>query len=204
MSRHPVAAAAMQSSLTVTVDPSDTPHSRRRGNLAFANLMKRNHSTRFEDPDETIKPSTPTHFKVPDRPNTKPTSRDRSTGRNTSPYSESGDARSGGPNASKFAGRQLNYKQSQTFRDGSSNLLNGFRERTSKGFEGIGKAGNRLFKGNKTPIAQLNQGQGKYELQVINLPLAEQTRHTRIAQRLEDSKDKTEFWMPALPWRCIE
>jgi len=36
------------------------------------------------------------------------------------------------------------------------------------------------------------------------LPLVEQTRKTRIAKRLEDSKDKTEFWMPALPWRCIE
>jgi hypothetical protein len=27
---------------------------------------------------------------------------------------------------------------------------------------------------------------------------------TRISTRLEQSRDKTEFWMPALPWRCIE
>ena len=43
-----------------------------------------------------------------------------------------------------------------------------------------------------------------YVCTTINLPLVEQTRRTRIAKRLEDSKDKTEFWMPALPWRCIE
>lgn len=44
----------------------------------------------------------------------------------------------------------------------------------------------------------------QYTCTVINLPLVEQTRRTRIAKRLELSMDKTEFWMPALPWRCIE
>ncbi|KAK5990410.1 putative Rho-type GTPase-activating protein 2 [Cladobotryum mycophilum] len=43
-----------------------------------------------------------------------------------------------------------------------------------------------------------------YVLKVINLPLVEQTRLTRISKRLEDSKDKTEFWMPAFPWRAID
>jgi hypothetical protein len=43
-----------------------------------------------------------------------------------------------------------------------------------------------------------------YELKVINLPLVEQTRRTRISKRLEDSRDKTEFWMPAFPWRAID
>ncbi|KAL7818988.1 hypothetical protein V8C26DRAFT_419871 [Trichoderma gracile] len=43
-----------------------------------------------------------------------------------------------------------------------------------------------------------------YELKVINLPLVEQTRMTRISKRLEDSRDKTEFWMPAFPWRAID
>ena len=41
-------------------------------------------------------------------------------------------------------------------------------------------------------------------LSIIKLPLVEQTRLTRISKRLEDSRDKTEFWMPALPWRCID
>lgn len=43
-----------------------------------------------------------------------------------------------------------------------------------------------------------------FELKIITLPLVEQTRRTRISKRLEKSKDKTEFWMPALPWRCID
>lgn len=43
-----------------------------------------------------------------------------------------------------------------------------------------------------------------YTLKVINLPLIEQTRLTRISKRLEDSRDKTEFWMPAFPWRAID
>ncbi|KAB5579964.1 hypothetical protein GE09DRAFT_420997 [Coniochaeta sp. 2T2.1] len=43
-----------------------------------------------------------------------------------------------------------------------------------------------------------------YVLKVINLRLVEQTRRTRICKRLEDSRDKTEFWMPAFPWRAID
>jgi hypothetical protein len=43
-----------------------------------------------------------------------------------------------------------------------------------------------------------------YVLKVINLPLLEQTRLTRISKKLEESRDKTEFWMPAFPWRAID
>ncbi|KAE8448379.1 hypothetical protein EG329_009623 [Mollisiaceae sp. DMI_Dod_QoI] len=43
-----------------------------------------------------------------------------------------------------------------------------------------------------------------YQLKVINLPLVEQTRKTRISKKLEESRDKTEFWMPAFPWRAID
>lgn len=43
-----------------------------------------------------------------------------------------------------------------------------------------------------------------YVLRVINLPLVEQTRITRISKRLEESRDKTEFWMPAFAWRAID
>lgn len=44
----------------------------------------------------------------------------------------------------------------------------------------------------------------QYQFKIIHTPLVEQTRLTRISNRLENSKDKTEFWMPALPWRCID
>jgi RhoGAP domain len=39
---------------------------------------------------------------------------------------------------------------------------------------------------------------------VVNLPLDQQTRRTRICKRLEDCKDKTEFWLPAVAYRCID
>ncbi|RMZ89244.1 hypothetical protein DV736_g3526, partial [Chaetothyriales sp. CBS 134916] len=74
----------------------------------------------------------------------------------------------------------------------------------------IGKAGKGLFgkitrsgsnNERETGIAAIEEG---YSLRTINLPLVQQTRKTRIAQRLESSRDKTEFWMPALPWRCID
>nr|POE63644.1 putative rho-type gtpase-activating protein 2 [Quercus suber] len=39
---------------------------------------------------------------------------------------------------------------------------------------------------------------------VINLPLVQQTRLTRISKNLDSCRDKTEYWMPALPWRCID
>lgn len=43
-----------------------------------------------------------------------------------------------------------------------------------------------------------------YVCSVINRPLKEQSRRTRIAKHLDDCRDKTEFWMPALPYRCVE
>ncbi|KAF2671290.1 hypothetical protein BT63DRAFT_212779 [Microthyrium microscopicum] len=39
---------------------------------------------------------------------------------------------------------------------------------------------------------------------IVNLPLKEQTRRTRICKRLEECKDKTEFWLPAVAYRCID
>jgi RhoGAP domain len=39
---------------------------------------------------------------------------------------------------------------------------------------------------------------------IVNLPLEQQTRMTRICKRLEDCKDKTEFWLPAVAYRSID
>lgn len=71
----------------------------------------------------------------------------------------------------------------------------------------LGKAGKGLFgritrSGSSTERELVTDD--TYVCSVINMPLIKQTRKTRIARRLETSKDKTEFWMPALPWRCIE
>ena len=87
---------------------------------------------------------------------------------------------------------------------GGSHIFSNIKITSSKAADGLGKAG----KGILGKIARSGSSSAKeeerYVLRVINLPLVEQTRRTRIANRLEDSKDKTEFWMPALPWRCIE
>lgn len=61
----------------------------------------------------------------------------------------------------------------------------------------IGRSGSNSEKVPEVPDSE-------YVLKIINLPLVEQTRITRISKRLSDCKDKTEYWMPALPWRCIE
>ncbi|KAK5050827.1 hypothetical protein LTR84_003386 [Exophiala bonariae] len=94
---------------------------------------------------------------------------------------------------------------SQSFRDGSlfSNI-----GQTGKGMgDRLGKAGKGFF-GKITRSGSSNERDhltdDNYTCTTINLPLVKQTRKTRIARRLELSKDKTEFWMPALPWRCID
>jgi hypothetical protein len=43
-----------------------------------------------------------------------------------------------------------------------------------------------------------------YVLQTVRLPLVEQVRKTRIRGDLQHAKDKTEYWLPALPYRCVE
>lgn len=68
----------------------------------------------------------------------------------------------------------------------------------SKGFFGSG--GRNEHNSHREPVIDDEH----YVLKVINLPLIEQTRKTRISKRLEDSRDKTEFWMPAFPWRAID
>jgi hypothetical protein len=67
----------------------------------------------------------------------------------------------------------------------------------SKNF--LGKAGRGGGPSDRDAIDDEN-----YQIKVLNLPLVEQTRLTRISKRLEDSRDKTEFWMPAFPWRAID
>ncbi|KAL8719726.1 MAG: hypothetical protein Q9225_003296 [Loekoesia sp. 1 TL-2023] len=107
--------------------------------------------------------------------------------------------------------RGLAPSSSAIFRDGAgSKLFANIKGTSSKAADGLGragKAGKGLF--NKmgrsgSSNAKEEAGDAHYVLKIIILPLVEQTRHTRIAKRLEDSRDKTEFWMPALPWRCID
>ena len=160
--------------------------------------MRRNHSNRSDDAISS-KPGTPIASKAPDASAPKPPSRDHSTGRNAPSHADSediGDSRV-----------QLKDQRSLSFRENAgSTLMHGLKN-TAKAAGGIGKAGTKFFKqakqANNYTDTQLESAQF-YQPRVITKPLREQTRVTRIAKRLEDSKDKTEFWMPALPWRCIE
>lgn len=88
--------------------------------------------------------------------------------------------------------------------NGASSFFNNLRREGGRVAESIGKG---LFgKGGRSGSTSEREpvDDEHYVLKVINLPLVEQTRLTRISKRLEESRDKTEFWMPAFPWRAID
>jgi len=107
------------------------------------------------------------------------------------------EAKDGGKSQSSF---------SSSFREaGGHTFLNNLKAGASKGAGAISKG---LFgkgeRSNSTNKKEVPVDDEHYELKVINKGLVEQTRLTRISKRLEDSRDKTEFWMPAFPWRAID
>ncbi|KAL9126522.1 MAG: hypothetical protein Q9217_004446 [Psora testacea] len=99
----------------------------------------------------------------------------------------------------------LSSSTSGVLREGTGTyLFANIKNTSTKAADGIGRASKGILgKMNRSGSSTAEKDE-RYVLRIINLPLVEQTRRTRIAARLEDSKDKTEFWMPALPWRCID
>ncbi|KAK3334999.1 putative RhoGAP group protein [Neurospora tetraspora] len=96
----------------------------------------------------------------------------------------------------------INRNQSISLKEAGGSLFNGLKESRAAGFltkKLFGSSREDRF-APKEPVIDDEH----YVLKVINLPLVEQTRLTRISKRLEDSRDKTEFWMPAFPWRAID
>lgn len=89
--------------------------------------------------------------------------------------------------------------------NGSSSFFGNLRREGGRVAESIGKG---LFgKGGRSASTTEREpvvDDEHYVLKVINQPLVKQTRLTRISKRLEESRDKTEFWMPAFPWRAID
>ena len=109
----------------------------------------------------------------------------------------------------RHPGQGLSASNSKVFREsggvyGGSHILSNIKNTSSKAADGLNKARAGIFGKISRSGSSNAKEEERYVLRVINLPLIDQTRLTRIAKRLEDSKDKTEFWMPALPWRCIE
>ncbi|CAK7568305.1 MAG: hypothetical protein SEPTF4163_006292 [Sporothrix epigloea] len=101
--------------------------------------------------------------------------------------------------------RDSSRVQPLSLRDSSGTFFNGLKN-SSRSAAGIiskglfGKNGRNGAVAEREPIVDDEH----YVLKVINQPLLEQTRLTRISKRLEDSRDRTEFWMPAFPWRAID
>ncbi|KAI0430217.1 hypothetical protein F5Y09DRAFT_237103 [Xylaria sp. FL1042] len=99
-----------------------------------------------------------------------------------------------------------NRSQPPSIRDnGGSTFFGGLRSSGSRAADMIskglfGKSSRSASTSEREPVVDDEH----YVLKVINLPLVEQTRKTRISKRLEESRDKTEFWMPAFPWRAID
>ncbi|KAI1118974.1 hypothetical protein F5Y14DRAFT_186244 [Nemania sp. NC0429] len=99
-----------------------------------------------------------------------------------------------------------NRSQPSSIKDnGGSTFLGGLRSSGSRAADMISK--NFFGKGARSASTSDREpavDDEHYVLKVLNLPLVEQTRKTRISKKLEDSRDKTEFWMPAFPWRAID
>ncbi|KAI0125653.1 hypothetical protein BJ170DRAFT_596891 [Xylariales sp. AK1849] len=99
-----------------------------------------------------------------------------------------------------------NRSQPSSFKDSSgATFFSGLKSSGSRAADMLSKG----FFGSKGSRNNLSEREHRvddehYQIKYLNLPLIEQTRKTRISKRLEDSRDKTEFWMPAFPWRAID
>ena len=206
--------------------------SKRRNKPSFAALLTRTRSIKMDDAaGRRSQPTTPSPIKVSDYPNqndaiiesggmrTAPlqhnnghsfpdvgqtTIRNRSADRQTS-FKNQSTVTLTSVNKDPALGSTVNISHARE--NNGSHLFANLKNSSSKAAGGLGKAGKGIFSkmtrsGSSTGRDTLDDLE--YRFKVIILPLVEQTRKTRIAKRLEDSKDKTEFWMPALPWRCIE
>ena len=89
----------------------------------------------------------------------------------------------------------------------SAAIFNNLKQSSNGAADRLGKAGKGFFS-KITRSGSTNERElvndDSYVCSVINLPLIEQARKTRICKKLEDCRDKTEFWMPALPYRSID
>lgn len=92
-------------------------------------------------------------------------------------------------------------KDQNKFMTGGMNVMSKAKTGGNALFKQLGKIG-RSASSHEREVQHVPDAQ--YVLKVINLPLVDQARITRISKNLGQCKDKTEYWMPSLPWRCIE
>ncbi|TAQ87302.1 hypothetical protein B7494_g4391 [Chlorociboria aeruginascens] len=220
LTRKPVGGPAISdTSLASTESPASTPTSAmntKKNKPKPFSILRRTNSTR--DEQSPVEPAAE-NLQVPERPNhfhslkTAPLRSDNEKSfrdmMNSSIRQRSEDRQPAtsrehpAPKDVREYGRTTTSSFSNSFREGT--FLNNLKSSATKGAGAISKG---LF-GKSTRSASTSEiGHGgddnNYQFKVLNLPLVEQTRLTRISKRLEDSKDKTEYWMPAFPWRAID
>lgn len=101
--------------------------------------------------------------------------------------------------------RESKTQPSSLRENGGSTFLSGLKNSSSKAADMFSKSlFGKTSRSSSTNEREPSIDDENYQLRIIKLPLVEQTRLTRISKRLEDSRDKTEFWMPAFPWRAID
>ena len=191
----------------------------------FANLLSRSRSIRLDEASVNravnrrpsaglMKLEQTSKREVDDRPKTPLARQDRSTkGAGNVASSANVPERpleSGGVPLRKersYGGTMVSSGSLSQVSGASAALFNNIKQSSTGAADRIGKAGKGFF-GKITRSGSTNERElvtdDNYVCSVINLPLMEQSRRTRIAKRLEDCRDKTEFWLPALPYRCVE
>lgn len=212
--------------LTSQTDPIPAKKSKPR----FGHLLTRTRSIRVDEGGRRSKPTTPIRITGPEEMRRTDGAID-SGGLRTAPLHQEKDrsfrdlmgsairnksadrhppshAKGVNPRIDKDYVHGLTISASTVFREGAgAHLMTNLKNTSTKAADKANKASKGIFgKIHRSGSSNAKEGieDENYVCKVINLPLVEQTRLTRIAKRLEDSKDKTEFWMPALPWRCIE
>lgn len=108
-------------------------------------------------------------------------------------------------NSSRDQTREREHRHQQFgHRENGSTFFSGLRVSSTRAADMISKGLFGKSSRNALTVDKDVVDDEHYVLKTINLPLVQQTRKTRISKRLEDSRDKTEFWMPAFPWRAID
>ena len=211
--RRPAGTSVLSDS--VILDKTESSHNK-KNRPKFAHLLNRTMSTRGDQGGRRSKPPTPVQTHIPDDGGRlgpgAPT--EDVGGLRTAPLQQSDRDRSlremmTSTIRNRSVDRQpssMNSSDATITRSTKDHLISNIKSKSGKAADGFGKASK--FLGKITRSGSSNEREKPddepYVFKVINKPLVEQTRITRIAKRLEHSKDKTEFWMPALPWRCIE
>lgn len=87
-----------------------------------------------------------------------------------------------------------------SFKSGSNNAADRVSNFLSRTFRQDSSTG----RDEKAAQAAFGGPDGQGQLAILRLPLLEQARATRPIARIQDAEDKTQIWMPALAWRCIQ